>query len=79
TLSILFSVISAKRSLDSASRNYGMLATGKHPIQNRFAMLGMTAWVITGNCSKNGNLIKNTCLCTGQGVALPKQRGKKGK
>ncbi|MBO5891928.1 MAG: hypothetical protein J6Q30_04365, partial [Oscillospiraceae bacterium] len=43
TLSILFPVISAKRSLDSASRNYGMLATGKHIIQNRFAMLGMTA------------------------------------
>ena len=42
TLSIPFSAILAKRSLDSASRNYGMLATGKHTIQNRFATLGMT-------------------------------------
>ncbi|MBO5891258.1 MAG: hypothetical protein J6Q30_00885, partial [Oscillospiraceae bacterium] len=44
-LSIQFPVISAKRSLDSASRNYGMLATGKHPIQNRFAILGMTRFL----------------------------------
>jgi len=34
-----------------------MLATGKHPIQNRFAMLGMTAWVVIGNCPRKGNLL----------------------
>ena len=38
-------VISVKRSLDSALRNYGMLATGKHTFQNRFATLGMTKFL----------------------------------